>query len=264
MNETVTISYGSFCVCTSAQPRRLALVCPIRHLATPTPSRLYSPKRSPSQAPVTHTLSTCVSPHQAPRRAPPAAPSSGSSALTLSAVVGRTLRRLSASSSSSPSSSLSSSRRPFSHYSSAPLSNLHRTSHSLPDSKPRRPTASPHPGAAPHASNASSSSSSTLRPHRSLSVPCYGPITIRSSISASVTVTAMNTPPPESDSGSDMLAAPVTPPAAPMTPSPIPPPAHGVHCACPHDGEGALSLLLRTVDFAAWVSGQCAGETHTG
>lgn len=32
------------------------------------------------------------------------------------------------------------------------------------------------------------------------------------------------------------------------------PPRNAVHCACGQDGEGGVALLLRTIDFAAWVS----------
>lgn len=61
----------------------------------------------------------------------------------------------------------------------------------------------------------------------------------------------MNTPPPEADV--DMLAV-NTPPPAPLTPPHTSQALAGVHCACPHEHEGSLALLLRTVDFAAWVS----------
>lgn len=37
------------------------------------------------------------------------------------------------------------------------------------------------------------------------------------------------------------------------------PPRDIVHCACAHHGEGHLALMLRTIDFAAWVS--CCART---
>jgi hypothetical protein len=74
---------------------------------------------------------------------------------------------------------------------------------------------------------------------------------------------SMNTPPPElSDQAVEDIRrgladiAPSTPRPGPLAPSP-PYSSHpnAVHCSCPHADEAPLAVLLRTIDFAAWVSG---------
>jgi hypothetical protein len=80
-----------------------------------------------------------------------------------------------------------------------------------------------------------------------------------------ITVThSMNTPPPETVKAprANGHAANLSDEEAVNTPPPLtpaaPPPRDAVHCACSSHDEPPLAVLLRTMDFAAWVrTGLC-------